>query len=242
MHEMIWKIAVLPSRIPFPRDGMVFQILSGTNTGAGWNVVRDAGLRDPALRDTGWYVIQYESNIDQISIHYMYRTTSKAVMLCLLVNYHWFVVYNLRIHHVRTLYVQHSTHFFCNLSIESQLYAINYKLSYQESKNLQTSAITSLFADDIVITLIEGQPKKKKSSRLAGCGMETGSRGTKFWWHCGHWCHFYFRKIRTHSSISIINCKLICLDIIFVHKTIRMLTAIISSTWWLHCLTIGFHW
>ena len=83
------------------------------------------------------------------------------------------------IHDVRTLYVQYAHYFFCNLLGESQLSLINYKISYQESKDLQTSVITSLFDNDIATTLIERQPKKNKSSRFAGCGTGTGSRGIR---------------------------------------------------------------
>ena len=39
--------------------------------------------------------------------------------------------------------------------------------------------IISSFDNDITITLIEKQPKKKKSSRFAGCGTGTGSRGKR---------------------------------------------------------------
>ena len=53
--------------------------------------------------------------------------------------------------------MQYDLYFFCNLSIESQLSAINYKISYQESKNLQKSVITSLFDNVIAITLIARQ-------------------------------------------------------------------------------------
>ena len=73
-------------------------------------------------------------------------------------------------------------HCLCNMIlIFSAIYQLNH--NYQKSKNLQTSAITSLFHNDIAITLIEKQPKKKKSIRFAGWG--TGFSGIKFWLQCG---------------------------------------------------------
>ena len=133
--------------------------------------MRDCRITYCGIRDeTGWYGVEYDSNVDQISSDYMYKLhvvfECKLSVTCLDLTY----VYMLLRHSI------------CNLIIFFLQFIHWIKITYLELKTCKQVWLYHRLIMILYHTLIEMQHKKEKSNRFAGCG--TGSRGTRFWWQC----------------------------------------------------------